>query len=107
MIQDIKQNPISSRIELADQIIAKIFDIARKKIEGINRRVSYSIEKAKARECIAIQKAVIRKLNNKAINKQKLQTQMKKQHANIEEIQALLDVQEKLSAAKNQWSIVK
>ena len=59
MIQDIKQNPINSRIEIADQTITKIFDIARKKIEGINRRVPYSIEKAKVRECIAIWKAIL------------------------------------------------
>ena len=57
------------------------------------------MKKAKAKECIAIWKAILRKLSNKAINEQKLQTQAKKWYINIEAIQTIPDAKDKLSTA--------
>ena len=70
LINNIQQNPIKSRIELVDQAITSIFNTMRKKIEEINQGVLYSTVKAKVRECIAIQKAVIRNISNKEIDKE-------------------------------------
>ena len=54
IIEDIQYNPINSRIEMVDETIINIFCKARKKVEGIHRRVPYSIDKVRARETISI-----------------------------------------------------
>jgi len=107
MIDELQQNPIESRIEVVDNIITKIFSIARKKIEGINRRVPYSREKAQSRECIAIWRSVIRKINNKPINQQKLSSQAKKWNININDNITIEEAHEKLKEAKEKWEKVK
>ena len=107
MIDDIKRNPITSRIEIVDELITKIFDQARKKIEGIDRRVPYSQEKAKARETISVWKAVIRKLQSKTINEEKLQSQIKRWNILIDSVVTVEEAKLHLQAAKERWNEVK
>jgi len=92
---------------MVDENITNIFHKARKKVEGINRRVPYSIEKVRARETISIWKAVLRKLNNKMVDESKLQIQMTKWGILIDENETIESATEKLKEAKQQWNDVK
>ena len=107
MIEDIRNNPINGRIEMVDETITRIFNKARKKVEGIHRRVPYSTDKARARETISIWKTVIRKLNNKMIDECKLQAQIAKWNIVINENETIESAAIKLNEAKQQWNEVK
>jgi len=107
MIEEIKSNPIPSRIEIVDNLITKIFNQARKKIEGIDRRVPYSQEKVKARETINVWKAVIRKLQHKPIDENKLQTQIHTWDIQIDHVVTVEEAKLNLQIAKERWSEVK
>ena len=60
----------------------------------------YSTEKGKARECIAIWKAVIQKINNKVIGEEKLQIQAAKWNISINEFEIIESAKENLQVAK-------
>lgn len=50
------------QIENVDEMASRIFDIARKKVEGMTRNIPYSQEKKKARALILFSKMQLRKL---------------------------------------------
>ena len=65
-IHNIAQFPIREEIEYIDELITRILNIARKKVEGMKRGVPYSLEKARIRDTILYWKAHIRR-NKKGI----------------------------------------
>ena len=61
---------MQQQIENVDEIISRIFEIARKKVEGMKRNILYSKEKEKARAKILYSKIQIRKLRGIQIDEE-------------------------------------
>jgi len=60
-LKNIAQFPIREEIECIDELITRILNEARKKVEGMKRGVPYSREKARIRDTILYWKAYIRR----------------------------------------------
>jgi len=107
MIQDLKQNPISERIEIVDEIITRIFQVARKKIEGMQQGIPYSKEKAKIKETMSVWKTIIRKKQQKPVDENKLQSKINRWNIIVEENETIESAKINLSKAKEEWEKMK
>jgi len=95
---------IYQQIESIDELITRILDNARKKVEDMRRGVSFSREKVTKIDTIGYWKLRIRQLNREQVDEDLLKR--KKSRANIEEEEyvSIKAAKENLIKAKEDWA---
>jgi len=106
-LEELQQNPLHEHIEIIDETITKIFNIARRKIEGMKRGIPYTTEKARIKDTISIWKTIIREKKNKPIDKDKLQSKISRWNIVIDDDETIETAIEKLDTAKVEWNKMK
>jgi len=106
-LMDMEYDTTRQRIENVDQVISKILDGARKKVEGMKRNIPFSQEKKTARALVLYAKMQIRKLKGVRVDEEVMAKRQKEANLDGIEYNTIEEAKEALRIARQKWELVK
>ena len=106
-IQNIAQFPIREEIECIDELITRILNIARKKVEEMKRGVPYSLEKARIRDTILYWKAHIRRKKGRIVDVEVMEKRRNLYNIDTFGEESIKEASQKLQESLKEWKDLK